>query len=190
MSDDESDSPSNDGSDSPSNDGQRFDRLPETAADRVVPGRPTREEVLTWWEDRFGIDRSVLEPYTFLEKGAGKVWIYRGEATDPCRIEALGMTFLRTRQEHWKPTTRAVSRFGRHATRNVVELDPAEAARFVAGEDQPIDRWNGDWGYLIAAHELAGDREPIGVGLYLHGELRSRVPKGSRTDVGRQDGEE
>jgi hypothetical protein len=33
------------------------------------------------------------------------------------------------------------------------------------------------------SHDLAGETEPIGVGLYLHGELRSQVPKGRRRDV-------
>ncbi|MES3162090.1 MAG: hypothetical protein PPP55_11070 [Halorubrum sp.] len=171
------------GSDAPANDGQRFDRLPETAAEREVPGRASREEVLDWWEDRFGIERDVLGGYSFWEKGAGKVWVFNGEATDPSRIEAIGMTFLRTRQEHWKPTTRAVQRFGDHATRNVLEVDADTAARFVAGEDQELPDWNGDWGYLIVSHQIAGDSAPIGVGLYLYDELRSVVPKGSRAEL-------
>ncbi|PSP82174.1 hypothetical protein BRC78_08810, partial [Halobacteriales archaeon QH_8_68_33] len=41
---------------------------------------------------------------------------------------------------------------------------------------------DGDWGYLVVTHELAGEREPLGVGLYVHGELRSQVPKGRRRD--------
>jgi hypothetical protein len=102
------------------NDGQRFDRLPATPADREVEGRASRREVLDWWAERFGIDRHVLEGYSFWEKGAGKVWIFNGEATDPSEVEAIGMTFLRTRQEHWKPTGRAATRFGGHATRNVI----------------------------------------------------------------------
>lgn len=91
------------------------------------------------------------------------------------------MTFLRTRQEHWKPTTNAVQRFGCEAERNVIELDSEAAMNFVRGEDQKLD-WDGDWGYLIASHEIAGEREPLGVGLYLHGELRSVVPKGRRRE--------
>jgi NOL1/NOP2/fmu family ribosome biogenesis protein len=165
------------------NDGSRFDRLPATPADREVTGRASREEVLDWWETRFGIGRDVLGGYSFWEKGAGKVWVFNGEASDPSQLEAIGTTFLRTRQEHWKPTTRAVSRFGGHATRNVVELDGERASRFVAGEDQPLPAWDGDWGYLIVAHRIAGGVEPIGVGLYLHDELRSVVPKGSRADL-------
>ncbi|GAA0532998.1 hypothetical protein GCM10008994_04620 [Halorubrum ejinorense] len=93
------------------------------------------------------------------------------------------MTFLRTRQDHWKPTGRAVSRFGHRATKNVIELDPERASRFARGEDQDLPEWDGDWGYLIATHEVAGERVPIGVGLYLYDELRSVVPKGSRADL-------
>ncbi|WP_412781657.1 hypothetical protein, partial [Aeromonas diversa] len=63
----------------------------------------------------------------------------------------------------------------------MIELDSEVAMNFVRGEDQEID-WGGDWGYLIASHELADEREPLGVGLYLHGELRSVVPKGRRRE--------
>ncbi|MFQ3293132.1 MAG: NOL1/NOP2/fmu family ribosome biogenesis protein [Halobacteriales archaeon] len=164
------------------NDPQRFERLPATDTERAVPGRPTREAVLEWWHDRFGIERSVLEEYTFWEKGAGKVWAYTGEAADPTKVEALGMTFLRVRQEHWKPTTDAVQRFGRHATQNVIELDDAAARRFTAGVEQNLD-WDGDWGYLIAAHEVADRCEPLGVGLFTYGSLQSMIPKGRQRDV-------
>jgi len=163
------------------NDGGRFERLPATDADREVAGRPTREAVVGFWMDRYGVPPETFDDHTFWEKGAGKVWVFAGEAADPSPVEALGLTFLRVRQEHWKPTTDAAQRFGRVATRNVVELDADAARRFLAGEDQQLD-WDGDWGYLIAAHEYAGAVEPIGVGLYLHGELRSVVPKGRRRE--------
>jgi NOL1/NOP2/fmu family ribosome biogenesis protein len=163
------------------NDSTRFDRLPATAGDRTVEGRATRREVLEWWEGRFGIPPAAFEDFTFWEKGAGKVWILAGDAADPIEIEALGMTFLRTRQEHWKPTTEAVQRFGELATENVVDLDDEAARRFLAGEDQEIE-WGGDWGYLVAAHDVAGERAPIGVGLFTYGELKSMVPKGRRRE--------
>ena len=178
--------------------GRRFDRLPAAAAEREVEGRATREEVVEWWRERFGIPAETFDGYTFWEKGAGKIWILRGEVASPIEIEALGMTFLRTRQEHWKPTTNAAQRFGGHATRNVIELTREQSERFVRGEDQELD-WDGDWGYLIAAHDLdgmghgrseaapcsrsPGSREPLGVGVYLHGELRSHVPKGRRREL-------
>ncbi len=162
--------------------GQRFDRLPATAAERTVEGRASRTEVVEYFTDRFGIAPETFDDYTFWEKGAGKIWIYAGEAPTPIEIEAIGMTCLRTRQEHWKPTTDFVQRFGHHATDCVIELDREAARRFVAGEDQDRE-WDGDWGYLIAAHELAGELEPLGIGLFVHGELRSMVPKGRQREL-------
>ncbi|MFB6153188.1 MAG: hypothetical protein ABEJ27_02945 [Halodesulfurarchaeum sp.] len=159
--------------------GDRFDRLPETAPERTVDGRPTRTEVLAWWEDRFEIPNSTFDGYTFWEKGSGKIWALHHDLEEPVRIEALGMPVLRTRQEHWKPTTDAAQRFGSAATKNVISLQHDRAVSFLAGEDQAIE-WEGDWGYLIAAHDIAGRREPIGVGLYTYGELTSMVPKGRR----------
>ncbi|AZH25390.1 DUF7122 family protein [Haloplanus aerogenes] len=167
---------------SDANDGQRFDRLPATADEREVAGRATRHEVIEWWVDRFGLPEDTFDGYTFWEKGAGKIWIFADDVPSPTDVEGLGMTFLRTRQEHWKPTTNAVQRFGRAAARNVIVLDPDEATRFLAGEDlEPA--WDGDWGYLIVAHEIAGGVEPIGVGLYVHDELRSVIPKGRRASL-------
>ena len=161
--------------------GTRFDRLPATAEAREVDGRPTRGAVLAWWEERFGIPRETFEGYTFWERGAGKVWVFHGEAPSPIEVQGLGMHVLRTDGEHWKPTTNAVQRFGTAATRNVLVLEAAAAEAFVRGDDRDV-AWDGDWGYLIVARELAGDVAPLGVGLYIRGELRSQVPKGRRID--------
>lgn len=170
------------------NESQRFDRIPATPADRessedVDSAMATREEVLDFFSENYGIDPAVFEDHTFWERGSGKLWAFRGDAPSPVPIEGLGMTLLRTRQEHWKPTTDAIQRFGTRATKNVLVLDADEAAAFVGGEDQAIERWDGEWGYLIVAHELASAVEPIGVGLYLRGELRSQIPKGRRRDL-------
>jgi NOL1/NOP2/fmu family ribosome biogenesis protein len=164
------------------NDGARFERLPPTAAERTVAGRATRREVVEWWTDRFGFPADAFDGYTFWEKGAGRVWAFAAEVPSPVDAESLGLPVLRTRQEHWKPTTDGVQRFGHLATENVLVLDAAAAARFVDGRDQEL-AWDGDWGYLIAAHDLAGGTEPIGVGLYLRGELRSMVPKSRRRQL-------
>lgn len=165
------------------NDGHQFGRLPATDEDREVEGRPSREAVVDFWADRYGIPCETWDDYTFWERGSGKIWAFRGDLPGPVRIQGLGLVALRTDGEHWKPTTNAVQRFGRPASRNVIDLDDAQARRFLAGEDQSLPAWDGDWGYLIAAHDLAGEREPIGVGLYLHGELRSQVPKGRRREL-------
>ncbi len=159
----------------------QFERVPATEADRDLEGRPTRPEIVSYWSDRFGIPESVFDGVTFWEKGAGKIWALSHDLDGPVEIEALGMPVLRTRQEFWKPTTDAVQRFGGQATRNVIVLEDGEADRFVAGEDQEI-AWDGDWGYLIAAHEIGEGIEPIGVGLYTYETLQSMMPKGRRRE--------
>jgi len=164
------------------NESERFDRLPATADDRTVPGRPTREAALEWWQERFGIGADAFASHTFWERGNGKIWVVRGDLPSPADVEALGIRALRTRQEHWKPTLEAVQRFGDRATRNCIHLTRPAAATFFAGEDQELD-WEGEWGYLIVTHDLAGEPAPLGVGLYVHGELRSMVPKGRRRDL-------
>ena len=54
-------------SDEEKNVGQQFGRLPATAADREVEGRVSREAVLEFFADRFGIDPAVLEGFSFWE---------------------------------------------------------------------------------------------------------------------------
>ena len=165
-----------------SNSGQEFDRLPADESERENERRATRAAVLEWWDERFGVPPETFDGHTFWEKGKGKIWAFASDTGTPADVEALGLTFLRTRQEHWKPTTNAVQRFGAAATRNVMHLTESEAEAFVAGYNQELD-WEGDWGYLIVTHDIAGEPEPIGVGLYVHGELRSQVPKGRRRDL-------
>ena len=160
---------------------QRFERVPATDDDRRVDGRPTRGEVVEYWTDRFAVPPETFAGVTFWEKGAGKIWALSHDLEGPIEIEALGLPILRTRQEFWKPTTDAALRFGGSASQNVIQLDAHQAERFVAGEDQTVD-WNGDWGYLIASHEIGGAEEPIGIGLYTYGELQSMIPKGRRRE--------
>ncbi|MEF8776013.1 MAG: hypothetical protein V5A43_05875 [Haloarculaceae archaeon] len=147
-----------------------------------MPERATRAAVLDFFEERYGIPEATFADHTFWERGAGKIWVFHGDLPTPVDVEGLGMTALRTRQEHWKPTLEFAQRFATAATRNVIHLGEDEAAAaFLAGHDQEID-WDGDWGYLLVSHDLAGGPEPLGVGLYLHGELRSQVPKGRRRE--------
>ena len=176
--------PSSEGNDDglAKNDSSRFDRVPATAAERTVAGRPSREAILDWWHDCYGIDPTVFAAYTFWEHGDGKIWILQGDVPSPADVEALGLMALRTRQEHWKPTLEAIQRFGGHASKNCLHLPESQARDFLAGEDQEID-WDGDWGYLVVTHDIAGDTEPIGVGLFTYGELKSMVPKGRRRDL-------
>lgn len=156
--------------------GEEFDRVPRTAEEKAVSGRPSRAEILSWWDDRFGIPRHVFDRYSFWEKGKGKIWIVRGDVDSPIRIEALGMRCLRVRQQFWKPTTNAIQRFGGTATKNRIALSSRNAANFVRGASV-MGEWDVDDGYVIVMKAVNETPHPVGVGLYVRGELRSQIPK-------------
>lgn len=158
----------------------RFDRVPPTPTAGVET--PSREEIVAWWDRRFGVDPGVFDPYTFWERGRGKLWMTSSDVPDPTAVEALGLFCLRTRAADWKPTTNAVQRLGRYATDRVVTLDAGRARGFVAGEEQRMDR-SDPRGYVIVAAEVAGAVEPLGVGQLLDGRLVSTVPKGRRREL-------
>lgn len=162
--------------------GDRFDRLPGSEEERSLAGRTTREAVLKYFEERFGIPRSTFEAYTFWEKGKGKVWAFRSELPSPVPVEAMGLHLLRTRQRFWKPTTDGMQLFGRAATRNCLELSRVDARTFWRGETQEI-AWDGEPGYAIVTHQIGGAPEPLGIGLIVDEELRSMIPKGRRRDL-------
>lgn len=164
------------------NDGSQASRVPQTPADRRVAGRPTRRAVTDFFHRRYGIPRSTFAAYSFWEKGAGRIWAFAGAVDSPQRVESVGLPLLRVRQPHWKPTTDGAQRFGGAATNNVIVLDTDAAIGFFGGRDQAVP-WDGDWGYLFVAHDVAGEQPVIGVGLYVYGELRSMVPKGRQRDL-------
>ena len=156
--------------------GNQFERLPESADDRTVEGRASRVEVIDFFVDRFDIPSALFESYTFWEKGKGKIWALRGRIESPVAIEALGIHIIRTRQQFWKPTTDGIQLLGRHAQKNVLVVSPDVASNYWAGENQYVMGDVSD-GYVIVAQRILDRAEPLGVGLYLDGELRSVVPK-------------
>lgn len=157
----------------------RFDRVPATPTDGEPPDRRT---ILAWWDETFGIDPGVFDPYTFWERGRGKLWCTTADVPDPADVEALGLFCLRTRGADWKPTTDAAQRFGDHATARVITLDRTDAARFVAGEDQSVD-WGGPRGYVLVRTAVAGRAATLGVGQHLDGTLVSNVPTQRRREL-------
>jgi len=146
--------------------------------ERGSPRRADRREVVAWWAERFGVPEEVFEPYDFFITGKGTVWALRRSERAPggvqgLRYEALGMVIMRKGKLGWKPTTNAIQVFGRHARKNVVELDEAQMRAFVAGEDIRGPFPGLEEGYVVVCYRGV----PLGCGLYRRGVLRSQVPK-------------
>ncbi|MDY6779226.1 MAG: hypothetical protein SV760_01490 [Halobacteria archaeon] len=149
---------------------QEFDRL----------GQEERRDVVGFWRTKFGVPSGTFDGYDLYKKGESKVWITTESAdVDELNYESAGLPFLRVNQEHPKPTTDALQRFGGEATKNVVSLGDDEARRFVSGETVEREFDVDSLGYVVVKY----DGDVLGCGLYFPGELRSQIPKGRRVEL-------
>ncbi|MCP4658660.1 MAG: hypothetical protein GY856_24885 [bacterium] len=95
------------------------------------------EPCLALLEERFGIPREIFDDYVVFRPNAKTVWIADRRLRLPPRPDpaAVGMPFFHTRARYPRPTSAAAMKFGRHATRNVVDLDAQQVRELVAQRD-------------------------------------------------------
>jgi len=143
----------------------------------LVDGAP----YLEWWQEQFATPPETLRGCSFWQRGRFSIWIAAAdvEPGEIAPVDGVGIPFLRTGREVWKPTLVAVIEFGLDASRNVVELDRDETLRFLdrqviefAAEDARGALPNR--GFVIARYHGL----PVGCGLWRRGTLESAVPKG------------
>ncbi len=138
---------------------------------------------LEWWQQQFDAPAETLRACSFWQRGRFSIWV-AAAGVDPgelAPVDGVGIPFLRTGREVWKPTSVAVIEFGLHAKRNVVDLDRDETSCFLDreviefAEDDPR-RTLPNRGFVIARYHGL----PVGCGLWRRGTLGSSVPKGRR----------
>lgn len=138
------------------------------------------EEYLRYFENRFGIPRRVFRGLSFLKRGKN-IWIFSGDlgvVSETERIETVGIKAISISRKAVKPTTAFIQAFGKHATKNVVDLkNEEEMIEFMTGG--VIKRkFNVSKGYVIVKF---GD-DVLGCGLYTDLGLISQIPKARRVD--------
>lgn len=88
-----------------------------------------REEVLSYLEERFGIEKFHLEAYEIL-KGSLNYWLFPKnpylELLTNLQVQTVGLLFLRKVSKYLKPTSAFLQRFGYLANKNIVELTSEE----------------------------------------------------------------
>ncbi len=141
-----------------------------------------RARVVEIMGSRFGIPSEAFEGVSFYLRGRN-VWAFSLPEIPDLAWETVGLRVISVRGRVPKPTTAALQLFGRHATKNVVDLGTEDALKFAAGERQRISAPVED-GYVVVSH--GGD--VLGCGQYLDGELISLLPKERR--IGRAEPEE
>lgn len=136
---------------------------------------PRRQEILGYFQVRFGIRVSVFADYHLLERHKVYVLARQSEHLQQLaslKVHTVGLTVLRKIRNHLKPTTAVLQRFGHLATRNTLELDDDQLAHLLQSRElaMDIDLQPGYVILLTAGHIL-------GCGLYTPGRLRSQIPR-------------
>jgi NOL1/NOP2/fmu family ribosome biogenesis protein len=126
-------------------------------------------EVLT----RFGIPESAMGRLSVLPT-EDVVFIGTKEAIefDACRPMRRGIRLCRVFPHSLKPTTWAMQVLGRHATKNVIDLDGVQAASIINGGQFELEA-NAEDGFVL----LRCRGFVVGVGLYKRPLLKSQIPR-------------
>jgi hypothetical protein len=130
-----------------------------------------RQQILFYLEERFGIKKEVFEAYQFF-KGATHYWLF--PKTEKLFLlkklspESVGLLFLRKIKDYLKPTSTFLQRFGKYATKNIVQLNENQLKSLQENKKIPIELSISP-GYVI----LRDENWILGCGLYLNGYLFS-----------------
>ncbi len=130
-----------------------------------------RKEILTYLEERFGIDPLYFEEYEIL-KGVSNFWLFPKtkylEDLQKLQVQTVGLLFLRKISKYLKPTSAFLQRFGYLAKKNIVYL-PDEFILLLRKYNNIEIDLNLEPGYVI----LKNKYWILGCGLYLPGKLFS-----------------
>ena len=130
-----------------------------------------RAALLGLLKERFGIDPAAFARYRLVRTSKKYVSIVAVDHEMPpdVRSESVGMPFLRVNLRYPKLTTAGAQLFGKHATRNRVNLKADDASRYVRRVDLTLDALpascSGD-GYVLVFWETV----PLGLGLLVDTE--------------------
>jgi 16S rRNA C967 or C1407 C5-methylase (RsmB/RsmF family) len=141
-----------------------------------------REPWLTTLSDRFGMDPVNFDDFIIFREGRKGIYITnRGQQpTEKPQPDSVGMLFMHTDGKYPKLTTSAALRFGFLASKNVVDLEPAQVAALMGCEDFEVDMAQvqnvSGTGYVILCYQEI----VVGMGVYREhlNLIESLFPKG------------
>lgn len=152
----------------------RRKRIHQQAVWPKLTRREEREQVLLFWEERFGIPKETFDPYLLLST-AKNYWLFIQppdlQPLQSLRVQTVGLLFTRRVSRWLKPTSTALQRFGHLASKNIVDLSPLELDRLRREKKIPYTSDLTE-GYVI----LRCEGKIWGCGLYTSGKLISYLP--------------
>jgi NOL1/NOP2/fmu family ribosome biogenesis protein len=137
-----------------------------------------KTELFDYLDKRFGIPSSVFDGFEFYSSTRGRISL--GPKKVISRPEPISIGVLAFRAGGaLKPTTNLFLIFGKHATKNIINLDRANASAYAQGNDVRLlaeDLADCTEGYVIVSY--AGI--PMGCGHLRDGLVNNLVPKSKR----------
>ena len=139
-----------------------------------------REAILSDLEERFGLDQNIFEPFLLFEATKGRIFITSKIPHESLNyyIQTLGQLFCRL-DATVKPSTNMIQIFGKHATKNVLELEKKDAQNAITGFDLEIKESACSDGYVILKYKNFF----LGCGLLKDGKVKNMIPKAKRIRV-------
>ena len=138
-----------------------------------------KDEIASYFEREFGIERKTFENYVFLSSGK-KIWMVEKESWEKIKdeleemnVQSIGIAIARMGRVI-KPTSNFLQIFGKYAKRKIVELDEKEALDYIKGLD--IKKDCKEKGYVIVKF----GEDVLGCGLAKEGWIKNQIPKARR----------
>jgi NOL1/NOP2/fmu family ribosome biogenesis protein len=141
-----------------------------------LAGEEDRRELLSYLEARFGIDANHFEGYIVLKRKNHWSFFRHSpllNAAGKMKVAKVGIRAFRRVGSYVKPTTRLIQMVGRWATKARIGISQEELSRLLSGGrldvNLPLDP-----GYVILDYPKG---RPIGLGLFVDGQVRSQIPR-------------
>ncbi len=138
-----------------------------------------KEKVFEYFEERFGISGKVFSGFRLYSDQKGRVIL--GPRTIPLdKAISIGMQIAHMNGSI-KPSTNFLQMFGRHATKNIVEITKEQAQKYIKGEDIEfhVPPKSASEGYVLLKYL----EFPLACGLLKGNKVRNVLPKPRRSQV-------
>lgn len=142
------------------------------------------EEVLKYFEERFGINKDYFNEYEFY-KTSKKIWIASKGINSANLIdipfESIGMHFatIDKKRKRFKISTDASQIFGKLATKNFVDISEEKLLDVLRGFDLINFESNAEDGYVLLKYK----DHILGVGLKNGKFIKNMIPKERRLKI-------
>ncbi len=137
------------------------------------------KKLLSYLQERFGIAPNIFEEYSiYSDKNGFYSSTTEVKEFNKLKFEKKGIKSATDYPNLLKLSTSGVQFFGRYATKNSVNLDEADAKKFINGE---IFNCSDDSTIFSDGPVIVSYRgHPLGLAIFRNGKLKSQIPREKR----------